>query len=1594
MIQAHVFFRVQHTDRFDSVSYRGVRPVEDHEWRPSTRKTMTMKSNDSSNGDQHQADEEANRQSFLSSLRGWTESNKGYDHALPGRPTQGTCDWIFKDRVFKYNLMGAEESRLLFITGISGCGKSFLAKHMRDNLASRYPEQNHILAFFCNSNNIREQTDSLLLQYFVFQLMQHCPILYRFATLNWRDRTANSPTLCTEALVAILKNILKYPRLGKVVLIIDGLDECDPSSVRDLMQSLTHMLEDESPTGVRKMNQLKIVITCRETDEIEDWYGKHLHLEIKPQHVRHDISLFVKEAMGRIARDWGLSRSIESGASNLIESRANGMFLWARNVLKELESRVLDSWDTVVDIIWECPRIQKEYYRKTLHEFSLTAGPDLKQLMSVAFGCKRPLNVSELADILKQDYGPLSPSQVLKKIRRSCSKLMQINEQGEVMPIHYSLREYLDETQNALEEAEEFARLCIRYLTRDCFRLPPRCVSQEIPGVWRERRLKSEHPFLQYAATFWPDYVRRSGRLSQGTIDSLQNLFSADFPFYETWLQVTSWLSSQTLPRRREHCPVLITLAKHNLANVLLQSEYASVGHHQSWITALLQFASSGQNTGGTLTQFRIGEPFNVKASDGTTVLHEACAANSLNFISAYIENKVCGFEDRVSNGNTALHIAAAGKTDALKLLLASGACNDIRGKDDLTPLMVACASDHDEGARMLLEHGADPSVELENGVTALSLAIAGDRAEQVRLLIEHGAKLDGVSSELYPHISCAIAIKGKEIFELLLDRVDLTLRSGNGRGYSAIHEAACENSPYFVRRLLCREEVDVNSPGSIHDDGTGSLTSVEIAVAMGNAEVLEELLLAGASAQVRNQNGDTPLISAVSANRKALCEILLHYQCDINALNSNAMNAVRLAACNNRKDILALLLDHGAEAEIKDRPDCAQPLHGAAYNGHSEIVQMLLSSEDPPNLNALHAGTTSLCYAASQGHKETVKVLLSYQPDLELADIQTTPLLTAVSGGYEEIVTMLLDQGARPLGHKSCRLTPLHTCAVKNLTGVAKLLLEREPSILDFETIQNSTPLFQACLSGNYELARLLLDHGASTTIRHPSAKWSLVHAACTGGNLRLVVSMFMLTGLDVEHTSITGETPLMLAATGCRMEVFYYLIRRGANVQQTNASGLTLLHLISTSKSANSVKVLEMLIRPPYRLDVNQCDDGQRSPLLYASQCGNDHAVELLLRHGADPSICETTSLWSPLDVAIIKGHDQVVKHLLRSEQTNLFNQDFKGRTALHLALGLGKRSTVNLLFAETFAEPGQDAIVKSPTFGRSWQSEVLKIQDNSGRTPCDYVLPGSVSTSSNARALNQLRRRSRKDVTSQVEGLLNGFKPEDMRFESLAKSLLYLDDEPNAFYAYQRGVGAVLMDGSWVVQHKAYCDNCKRETWDPPIRYVCRVCIDNDLCPDCIVLYKQGKCNTQAHCVDHDFFEAHPPSMDMEDYEYGHFRMDAAEVYDWLRRLADKYVRVPLSRANTEVPSESPACMSPAEDLIVQSLERLGKICYRPVPSLSTPYSIGIRVEFPGRNRMASAGHGTRPVSPDRSANSTYAEDANGATMMAIENSLFSV
>jgi ankyrin repeat protein len=404
------------------------------------------------------------------------------------------------------------------------------------------------------------------------------------------------------------------------------------------------------------------------------------------------------------------------------------------------------------------------------------------------------------------------------------------------------------------------------------------------------------------------------------------------------------------------------------------------------------------------------------------------------------------------------------------------------------------------------------------------------------------------------------------------------------------------------------------------------------------------------------------------------------------------AADDTRLADAAMQRDLTAVraLLAQNVDVDAPGR-DGTPALHWMVRVGDVDTVRLLLGAGASATL-ASRLGVTPLALASTNGDAATIGLLLDAGADVNVVDpAGETPLMVAIRTGVVGAVRLLLDRGATvDARDRASQQTPLMIAVRENHPAIVQLLTERGADVAAKTrtgqeprwVLPNSVPGFG---HGVGIVRGGLPARGSRAPI--PGSMSPLLYAARDG---RVDIARILLdAGADIEQTDANGITPLIIAITNNHPAVARFLIDRGADIRASDWYGRTPLWAAVETRNMDVDNASF----------VNSID---RAPFLVL--------IQELLARGADPNVRMkevppirraflrvTGSLsWvdftgqTPFLTAALAGDVTVMRLLLK------FNADphiptAGGTTALMAAAG------VNWVFDQTYDE-GPESLLEA--------------------------------------------------------------------------------------------------------------------------------------------------------------------------------------------------------------------------------------------------------------------------------------------------------
>ncbi|HEY7790857.1 MAG TPA: ankyrin repeat domain-containing protein, partial [Vicinamibacterales bacterium] len=174
----------------------------------------------------------------------------------------------------------------------------------------------------------------------------------------------------------------------------------------------------------------------------------------------------------------------------------------------------------------------------------------------------------------------------------------------------------------------------------------------------------------------------------------------------------------------------------------------------------------------------------------------------------------------------------------------------------------------------------------------------------------------------------------------------------------------------------------------------------------------------------------------------------------------------------------------------------------------------------------------------------------------------------------------------------------------------------------------QSGSPVADAAMRSDVTLVKNLLQQGGDVNAAQGDGMTAL-HWAALSGNADLA-QMLLYAGANPNATTrLGGYTPLHVAAKNAHAAVVEALLKGGADAKAATSDGTTALMFASEAGSLDSMTSLL-----DHGADVNAAESAKgETALMFASAYDRVDAVKLLLQHGANAKATSKVIDWSKL-------------------------------------------------------------------------------------------------------------------------------------------------------------------------------------------------------------------------------------------------------------------------------------------------------------------------------------------------------------------------
>ena len=910
--------------------------------------------------------------------------------SFKGDPVRSIFTWITDVDAYKSWVDRATGSRLLWISGGPGMGKTMLAIFLSEELEQIAKNSGLVLYYFCEGGDLKRNCPANILRGLIYTLVQQRPALMKHLLPDYEVRAdALFGPDAIEPLWRILINMVKDPATGAVYCIIDGIDECAPTSLRHLEHMLKKITsfyrfqkmrrpdgedqkefseETSSPKNapsqqngsrVTPLNTglvFKVALISREEPqclprELSEFERVRLR---KPEQIPIPTELPMNSDVGD--SNLPLPVSATPGSDSLPSSTTHPDSQESSGYAVSLELYIKEKVDTLV----------------SSKGFDEDYGDLLKQQLATR-GDGTFLWVDTAVDQLGENASKHSSLDLLSLPGRTdglyCLGLLEA-PQGMAMTIAFVLR-WVTVAFRPLKISELSA---VMYFVNDQPNGPEIedvrnaiVLCRSLLDVSRNGEVKLAHQSTKAFLTEPNTPLLRDARTQQFHVDEekthaeIANIsisYVEHSPFHQGWwhlapidIGTTSEVAVGPDPDLLAQYP-FIQYSSLYWPNHLTRSPQGMVNLRSPLFSPGSEIRRHWFQSVWEIIRCRDGSETPLYMS----LLHIAAFFDLQELAQVLSRREHPGrFRYRMEKMNSEL----------------------------MTPLFTAADRGSPRVFTFLLDHGASQNWSA-SGEDILQFTSRRGRLELVKILISRGANPNHFLSESF----------GIKTASLVLRHAPRKLKN-------------------YVINAGYQEDQDINE--LIKVDHGANMSPLQCAVCCGHQEVAQVLLECGANVHYTTTTGWTTMHFAAWAGQRSLIQLIQRYTGNLSALSNGGWSALHCAAWRGRTSAGDYLMNQGIHTDLYSR-DMQTPLHLAAFQGHDEMVSSLLSWGSNAEART-NKGLTPLHLAAAEGHDLAVQVLLDHGANRDATSNRGESAFTLAMNSQKNTTAQLL-QTYRPQPH------------------------------------------------------------------------------------------------------------------------------------------------------------------------------------------------------------------------------------------------------------------------------------------------------------------------------------------------------------------------------------------------------------------------------------------------------------------------------------------------------------------------------------------------------------------------------------------------
>lgn len=344
-------------------------------------------------------------------------------------------DWILDNSDFR-QWRDDRETRLLWIKGSPGMGKTMLLCGIIEELKKQRIKKPILSFFFCQAADSRINNATAVLRGLIYLLVEQQPslIIHVQKKYDYSGNTLFNDANAWFSLSETFTDILQDPSLNSTYLVVDALDEC----IVDLPKLLAFIVQRTAASS-----RVKWLVSSRSQPYIEELMGDHtrkLSLELNAEHVSTAVDKFIRHKVFLLGQIKGYDNKLRDVVLDYLSTNANDSFLWVAIVCENLQKT--ETWNTL-STLREFPPGLASIYRQEMEQICRLDESNLcKQTLALVALAYRPITLTELTSLIDMPEDMSEDFKWLRVIKAVCSTFLAIRD-DKIYFVHQTAKDYL-----------------------------------------------------------------------------------------------------------------------------------------------------------------------------------------------------------------------------------------------------------------------------------------------------------------------------------------------------------------------------------------------------------------------------------------------------------------------------------------------------------------------------------------------------------------------------------------------------------------------------------------------------------------------------------------------------------------------------------------------------------------------------------------------------------------------------------------------------------------------------------------------------------------------------------------------------------------------------------------------------------------------------------------------------------------------------------------------------------------------------------------------------------------------------------------------